>query len=71
LIPERECARTLFRGNDAAPGVADSGCMNPTDTSPDPIHHDADGRAMLLRLAVATLLALVALGAAGSLLTTQ
>ena len=68
-MSERECARTLFRGNDAARCLTDSGCMNPIDTRSDPIHHDADGRAMLVRLALATLLALLALGAAGSLLT--
>ncbi len=40
------------------------------DTGPDPmLHADDDGRAMLARLALATLLALLALGAAGSLLT--
>ena len=40
------------------------------DATPDPTQRaDNDGRAMLARLALATLLALLALGAAGSLLT--
>jgi hypothetical protein len=61
--------RTLFRGNDGAYGLADSGSMN-RNASPHSLHHaDHDGRAMLARLALATLLALLALGAAGSLLT--
>jgi hypothetical protein len=55
-------AHTLFRGNDALPGAADSRCMQ---------HHlpdDDDNRGALLRLALAALLTLMALGAAGSLL---
>jgi hypothetical protein len=41
-----------------------------SDATSDPMRHaDDDGRAMLARLALATLLALLALGAAGSVLT--
>ena len=55
-------AHTLFGGNDALPGAADSRTMQHR------LHDDQDNRGALLRLALAALLTLMALGAAGSLL---
>jgi hypothetical protein len=55
-------AHTLFGGDDALPGATDSRTMQ------HHLHDTDDNRGALLRLALAALLTLMALGAAGSLL---